>query len=108
MSKSKLFDPSKFYIVRAERAGVFMAKISFIDGGTIGLNATRRLYYWNGALDVTQLAAEGVSKPNACDAGKKLWINERGIDLKSELTVDEFINLTQNSYGGEIIKQLKP
>lgn len=38
-----------------------MGKIAFVDGHTIGVNALRRLYYWKGALDVTQLAKSDLS-----------------------------------------------
>ena len=67
-----MFDKNKFYIIRADRAGVFMGKISFIEGSTIGINALRRIYYWNGALDVSQLAKKGVSKPNSCKFSEQL------------------------------------
>lgn len=66
MKSSSLFDPNQFYIIRAEKAGVFMAKIESIENGTAVCNSLRRLYYWNGALDVTQIAANGVSRPQDC------------------------------------------
>lgn len=72
MTKKPMFDPKKWYIIRADKAGVFMGKISFIEGTTIGVNAIRRLYYWSGALDVTQLAKQGVSKPGSCKFSEQL------------------------------------
>lgn len=66
MEKKALFDPNQFYIIRADKAGVFMAKIESLEGGTALVNSTRRLYYWEGALDVTQIAANGVTRPNSC------------------------------------------
>lgn len=71
-TKNKMFDPKKNYIIRADRAGVFMGKISFIEGTTIGINGLRRLYYWSGALDVSQLAKNGVSKPGSCKFSEQL------------------------------------
>ena len=68
----KMFDKDKFYIIRAEKAGVFMGKIAFIEGSTIGVNSLRRSYYWNGALDVTQLAKNGVTKPGSCKFSEQL------------------------------------
>src|SRR5688572_3196480 len=68
----KKFDKTKFYIIRAEKAGVFMGKIAFIEGSTIGINALRRLYYWSGALDASQLAKEGVTKPGSCKFSEQL------------------------------------
>lgn len=70
--ESNHFDKNKFYIIRAEKAGVFMGKISFIDGSTIGVNSIRRLYYWKGALDVTQLAKSGVTQPRQCKFSDQL------------------------------------
>jgi hypothetical protein len=60
------FNPESFYIVRAEKAGVFMVKIKSTDGSTFNVTNARRLYYWSGALDVTQLAADGVTRPKDC------------------------------------------
>ncbi len=42
----------------------------------------------------------------SCGSGKDLWVKERGVDLNSKMTIQEFIELTKNSYGGEIIKKL--
>lgn len=44
----------------------------------------------------------------SCEMGRKEFAKNHGIDLdKNELTTEEFIGLTENSYGGEIIKKLK-
>ncbi|WP_346320787.1 hypothetical protein [Chitinophaga sp. YIM B06452] len=69
---TKLFNKDKFYIIRADKAGVFMGKIAFIEGTTIGVNAIRRLYYWKGALDATQIAKCGVSRPQSCKFSEQL------------------------------------
>lgn len=66
MEKTQLFDPNKIYAIRAEKAGVFIARIEHIENGTAVCNSVRRLYYWDGALDVTQLAARGVTRPSSC------------------------------------------
>lgn len=70
--ENKLFDKDRFYIIRADKAGMFMGKIAFINGTTIGVNALRRLYYWKGALDATQLAKCGVSRPSSCKFSEQL------------------------------------
>lgn len=57
---------NQFHIVRAEKAGVFLCKIISNIGDTYTVSNLRRLYYWNGALDVSMIAMEGVSKPNQC------------------------------------------
>lgn len=43
----------------------------------------------------------------SCDAGRRAFAKEHDIDLTSAtLTVEEFISLTRNAYGGDVIKQL--
>lgn len=71
-SQKSHFEKDKFYIIRADKAGVFMGKISFIDGTTIGVNALRRLYYWKGALDASQIAKCGVARPDSCKFSEQL------------------------------------
>lgn len=61
MKSKQLFTPNQFYIIRAERAGVFLAKIVNMEGSTAQVSSLRRLYYWNGALDVSHIAKEGVA-----------------------------------------------
>ena len=44
----------------------------------------------------------------SCEMGRKTFVEKHNIDLgKDEFTVEEFIELTQNDFGGEIIKELK-
>lgn len=62
-----MFEKDKWYIIRANFAGVFLGKIEFLnENGTIGIKGIRRLYQWSGALDVTEIAKEGVSDPENC------------------------------------------
>jgi hypothetical protein len=66
MKTANMFKKDTFYIIRAEKAGVFIGKISFIEGETVGVNALRRLYRWSGALDVTMIATNGVTNASGC------------------------------------------
>ena len=44
----------------------------------------------------------------SCTAGRNHFAQEHGINIEQDqFTVREFIELTENSYGGEVIKQLK-
>ena len=44
----------------------------------------------------------------SCRMGRKSFCEEHNIDVeKDSFTIEEFVKLTANSYGGEIIKQLK-
>jgi len=91
--KQKKFEKNKFYIIRADKAGVFMGKIAFIEGTTIGINALRRLYYWKGALDVSQLAKQGVTNPNSCKFSEQL----EDTDLSIVTNLIEFHPMTEKA-----------
>ena len=44
----------------------------------------------------------------SCEMGRKAFAKDHGIDIeKDTMTVIEFIDLTKNSFGGSIIKQLE-
>ena len=43
----------------------------------------------------------------SCLFGRQQFCENRGIDLDGEMTVERFIELTENDYGGETIKELK-
>lgn len=53
----------KYYIVRADRAGVFFGKIKERNGDEVVMTEVRRIWYWNGAASISQLAMEGVKHP---------------------------------------------
>ena len=42
----------------------------------------------------------------SCTAGRDNFVRENNLDLKKTYSVDEFIKITKNSYGGNIIKKL--
>lgn len=42
----------------------------------------------------------------SCTAGRDNFVKENNLDLKKLYTVDEFIKITKDSYGGNIIKKL--
>ena len=44
----------------------------------------------------------------SCEMGRKQFFRDGGYDLEHDtFTVDEFIQITENAYGGEIIRKLK-
>lgn len=53
-------------IVRANGAGVFFGEVEKIEGTTATLKHARRLWYWDGAASLSQLAQEGTSRPENC------------------------------------------
>ena len=56
----------KKVIVRCNRAGVFFGELAQRDGQEVELKNACRLWYWDGAASISQIAAEGVNKPNEC------------------------------------------
>lgn len=49
-----------YYVVRTDRAGVFFGKIKENKGISIVMRDVRKIYYWNGACAVEQIATSGV------------------------------------------------
>ena len=43
----------------------------------------------------------------SCEMGRKAFVKDRGLSLDGETTVEEFIRLTENAYGGATIRRLK-
>lgn len=56
----------KYYIVRADRAGVFAGNIKERNGSEVTMTNVRRIWYWDGAATLSQMAVEGVKKPENC------------------------------------------
>ena len=56
----------KKVIVRGDRSGVFFGTLAEKDGQEVRLEKCRRLWYWDGAASISQLAVDGVSAPNNC------------------------------------------
>lgn len=57
---------NKYYIVRADRAGVFAGNIKERDGSEVTMTNVRRLWYWDGAASLSQMAIDGVKAPENC------------------------------------------
>ncbi len=56
----------KRVIVRCNRAGVFYGTLSEKEGQEVELKDCRRIWYWDGAASLSQLAAEGTTAPSNC------------------------------------------
>jgi hypothetical protein len=64
MSKKNKLDG--FYIVRTDSAGVFAGNIVSRKKREVRMKNAIRLHYWDGAASLSQLATEGVTKPEEC------------------------------------------
>lgn len=56
----------KYVIVRTYSAGVFAGTLKSKKGQEVTLTNARRLWYWDGAASLSQLAVDGVSRPENC------------------------------------------
>lgn len=53
-------------IVRGAKSGVFFGTLANKEGTEVKLTNCRRLWYWEGAASISQLAVDGAKKPNEC------------------------------------------
>ena len=56
----------KYVIVRTYSAGVFAGTMVSRKGREVELSNARRMWYWDGAASLSQLANEGTKKPQNC------------------------------------------
>lgn len=56
----------KYCIVRGNGFGVFAGTVEAVEGNRCLLKNARRLWYWDGAASISQLALEGTKAPHNC------------------------------------------
>ena len=56
----------KYCIVRTEKAGVFAGVLVSYHNGEAVLSQARRIYWWEGAATLSQLAVDGTNNPGNC------------------------------------------
>ena len=54
------------YIVRCDRAGVFFGEIKSRKAGEITMANVRKVWYWDGACAIEELATNGTTCPENC------------------------------------------
>ena len=57
----------KKVIIRGDRSGVFFGTLVAKEGREVKLENCRRLWYWDGAASISQLATDGTVKPDNCN-----------------------------------------
>ena len=55
-----------YVIVRTYSAGVFAGNLATRKGQEVTLENARRIWYWDGANSLSELAMNGTSKPENC------------------------------------------
>jgi hypothetical protein len=56
----------KVCMVRTYSAGVFLGEVASKNGKEVHLKNARRMWYWDGAASLSQLAINGTSAPEKC------------------------------------------
>jgi hypothetical protein len=87
-----------YVIVRTYSAGVFAGYLEKREGKEVTLRNARRLWVWYGAASLSQLAIDGVSKPDEC----KFPVEVGKIELTEAI---EIITCTDKAF--ESIKSVK-
>lgn len=57
---------NQMYVVRCAQAGVFFGQIKERNGSEVTMINVRKLWYWDGACAVEQLAVDGTKAPANC------------------------------------------
>ena len=81
---------SAYVIVRTYSAGVFAGYMESRNGREVVMTNARRLWYWDGASSLSQLAVEGTAKPENC----KFPCTVERVEL---LEVIEILNVTEKA-----------
>lgn len=63
---AKVLDGMEYCIVRTYSAGVFAGYIEKREGKEVTIRKVRRIWYWDGANSLSQLAVDGTLKPENC------------------------------------------
>ena len=64
--KAEKLDGMEYVLIRTYSAGVHVGYLKSREGKEVVLLKARRLWYWDGAASLSQLAMEGVKKPGNC------------------------------------------
>jgi len=84
-------DGMKYCIVRTYSAGVFAGYVARREGQEVDILQARRLWYWEGAASLSQLAMSGTSKPDKC----------KFPEVMAKLTVTQAIEIIECSFSGK-------
>lgn len=87
---------NKYYIVRGDRSGVFAGNIIERNGKEILMTNVRRLWYWDGANSISQLAQEGTMAPKEC----KFSVPVNEVLILDAIEIDTCTEIAEKSIKG--------
>lgn len=79
-----------YVMVRTHSAGVFAGFLESRNGQEVVLKNARRIWYWEGAASLSQLAMEGTKEPSKCKFPME-------VDRVELLQAIEIINITEKA-----------
>ena len=92
-----------YTMTRTEKAGVFYGIIKARDGDTLILKNARRVWYWEGAATLSELATRGTSCPDKCkfpcpveEVTLHNVIEEIPVSEVAKITLDEVMEWTMH------------
>ena len=86
----------KYYIVRGAQSGVFAGEIVSRNGREIEMKNARRLWYWDGACTVSELAKNGTQEPDNC----KFTVVVKKIEILDAIEIIECTAKAEKSIKG--------
>jgi len=91
----------KKVIIRGDRSGVFYGELENRNGQEVKLKKCRRLWYWDGACSISELAKTGTKRPDNC----KFTVTIDNIEILDAIEVIECTDISIKSI--ESVKEWK-
>jgi hypothetical protein len=88
--QAEKLDDMPYVVVRSHSAGVFAGYLENKIAREVTLRKSRRIWYWDGAASLSQLAVDGTSKPGNCKFPCE-------VDKQEVLEVSEIIYCTKKA-----------
>lgn len=94
--KAEELEGMKYCIVRTYSAGVFAGYVESRNGREVVIRKVRRIWYWDGANSLSQLAKDGTCKPENC----KFAVEVDKIEVLEAIEIIECTKEAQDSIQG--------
>lgn len=95
-TKAEELEGMKYCIVRTYSAGVFAGYVESRNGKEVVIRNVRRIWYWDGANSLSQLAKDGTCEPNNC----KFAVEVDKIEVTEAIEIIECTSKAQESIQG--------
>lgn len=85
-------------LIRTESAGVHYGALNYVNGSTVRLKNARRIWRWDGAFTLNEIAVNGLEKPEGCKFSAPV----------SDIELDRIEIILVEAKGIESIESIKP